>query len=157
MPVLRLVASMERRPQRSWWNLGNACCGVCPNPSDQSLISRGDTASSLGSPCLLINASLVHRGVRARAILRLIPEVKWDASKILGVETTPLTEHTRWLDTLESKKDPHDVPLADRPVDQQEPSAPRRLRIMLKDVYAHGFTPECPTCSLHQQGDHKRA
>ena len=93
---------------------------------------------------------------RARAMIRLVPEHRWDAARILGVRTTPLTESTRHLDAVEALPEPHDHPVADQqgPTDS---STTRRLKITLKDLQEHGFSPGCPRCGLHSQGEHRRA
>ena len=44
--------------------------------------------------------------VRARALIRLIPSARWDSERIMGVRTTPLTEHSRFMDTIEEKTSP---------------------------------------------------
>ena len=64
----------------------------------------------------------LHNGdvVRARAILRLIPDQRWDAGRILGIKTTPLTESTKFFDNIESLKEKFDFPPEDRQQDRGE-------------------------------------
>ena len=45
--------------------------------------------------------------VRARAIVRLVANVCWDASRVLCVQTYQLTENARNVDKLTSKHGPH--------------------------------------------------
>ena len=94
--------------------------------------------------------------VRAKAITRVIPQVRWILERLLGVTTTPLNENQSMYDGIETTDAPHDH--IDEPnTPQDEQSTSRRVPIHLKDLQAHGFTPGCPKCGLHEQGEHKRA
>ena len=95
--------------------------------------------------------------VRARAILRLIPDKRWDAERLMAVRTTPLTESTRYFDSLESKTDPHEFPAEDRQPDLGHDPTRRRVKITLKDLQTYGYSPHCPKCALHRDGQHRRA
>ena len=75
---------------------------------------------------------------------------------LLAVATTPLTEHTRWLDKIEASEKPHAYPETDDGEDHPAP-AHRRVRITFKDLQRHGFTDMCPRCSCHASGNHRRA
>ena len=77
--------------------------------------------------------------VRARAILRLIPEARWDAQRVLGVNTTPLTEHSRFFDSIEGKPDPHEYPAADRAEGSGPATSQRRVKITLSGLQKYRF------------------
>ena len=96
--------------------------------------------------------------VRARAIARMVTSARWNASLILGIRQTPLTEHTGYYDSIESQKDPHTCSELDRCIAyQEEPARARRVRITLSDIETHGFSDSCPRCALHATGEHRRA
>ena len=95
--------------------------------------------------------------VRARAIVRLLPEKRWDSEILLSISTTPLTENNNWLDKLEARADPHTFDSADDGRDPASSSAQRRARITYKDLQAFGFSDMCPRCACHRSGNHGRA
>ena len=73
--------------------------------------------------------------VRARAIVRLVPEARWPSSKILSSTTTPMTERTRMMDNIETMHDPHAHSPSDRePGEPTEGPPKRRVRITLNDL-----------------------
>ena len=39
--------------------------------------------------------------VRSRAILQLIPDLRWDAARVIGVRVSPLEEDGLWMDKIE--------------------------------------------------------
>ena len=75
--------------------------------------------------------------IRARALVRLVPERRWDSDWLMRVRMTPLTEHTKFLDQIEEQHEPHEHKPEDRPDehDVPEPPARRRVRITLSDLY----------------------
>ena len=98
--------------------------------------------------------------VRARAIIRLIPEARWDPARVLGVQVTSWTENSKFMNDIDEKEDPHELPAVDRQEDgHEELVARRRLKITRKDLQnpAIGVSPHCPRCHPHEQGEHKRA
>ena len=60
--------------------------------------------------------------IRARAMARCIPEVRWDLERALAVKMTPLTERARsgTQDAIEAEDDPHDHALPPHPLFQEE-------------------------------------
>ena len=71
--------------------------------------------------------------VRARAMVRLVPEARWSSERLFAIKTTPLTEHTRWLDKIEGRDAPHTFNASD--VSDVPASSPlRRLRITYSDL-----------------------
>ena len=111
----------------------------------------GRSASSDQNYVGLLNGSVV----RARAIVRLIPEARWDARKVLAVTTDPMTENTHMMDALENTKD--------TVVEDVEPGEPgdepqrKRVRITLQDLSTHGFSVDCPRCACYRAGAPQRA
>ena len=81
--------------------------------------------------------------VRARALLRLAPEYRWDVQKTLEIGITPLTESSRYMDSLESLDAPHEHPAPDVVGPDAQPQS-RRVKIMLADLRRHGFKEGCP-------------
>ena len=55
------------------------------------------------------------------------------------------------------KKDsPHDFETSET-TEAEHNIHKRRVRIVLKDLYAHGFAQHCPKCDFHREGKHRRA
>ena len=65
-----------------------------------------------------------------------------------GGEDHPLTESSKFFDSIEGKTDPHEHPEADRQQDLGNDPTRRRAKITLKDLQQHDFSPECPRCEL---------
>ena len=93
--------------------------------------------------------------VRARALVRLVPAARWDSDMLLAITTTPLTEHNRWLDSIEADGKPHEHSALDDGEGHATPPT-RKVRITLRDVNKHGFTDMCPRCNCHRMGNHQR-
>ena len=105
---------------------------------------------SMGSDQNVIGLS-TGEVIRARAMVRLTPEARWDARRLLAVKTTPLTEHTRWMDKIEE----HEHTNKHEPRDEGGDGSPiprRRVRITLKDLKDSrtGVSPLCPRCNCHR-------
>ena len=93
--------------------------------------------------------------VKARAIVRVIPEVRWDAQRIQNITMTPLDERARsgTLDAIEEAEEPHA-----HAEDISVPSASvSRVKIMPKDLVKYGTSPRCPKCAMVNIGDKVRA
>ena len=99
---------------------------------------------------LLLDGSIA----RARAMHRVTPEIRWDASRVQRVAGTPLALTLVTSEPIEELHEPHrgpDVPPQDGPhVDDVEPHF-RRMPILEGDLQAHGFTDGCPNCECHRQ------
>ena len=99
---------------------------------------------------------------QARAMVRLIPGVRWDVARVERIAGTPTALSTQALDTVEEALEPHDHV---RPEDEkegddavlEEVEGRRRLKIMRKDLEKHGYSPGCPKCRLTLAGDKDRA
>ena len=74
--------------------------------------------------------------VCAMAIVRLIPETKWDADRIAAIRTTPFEFKTKAQDIIEEDPDPHAHP--EHKHSDADPRAPRCLRIHDKDLVKFG-------------------
>ena len=96
--------------------------------------------------------------VRARAIVRLVPEARWISANVLALKTTPMTEHSRLLDNIEHVHDPHAHAAEDvEPADIPAMPPRRRVRITYSDLQKYGFTDGCSRCSCYRDGAHRRA
>ena len=91
--------------------------------------------------------------VRARAIIRLVPEARWDPARVLGVQTTPLEENNRFMNDIDARDDPHGFPAVDRQEDNPaDLVARRRHKITLTDLQdPEDFSP-MPSMPIAQTG-----
>ena len=88
--------------------------------------------------------------VCARAIVRVVPHMRWSPELISKISTTPLTFRSGALDKIEESHAPHThVESSDEPTDA--PRQMRRLRIMDADVRRFGFTDSCQRCEYLKQ------
>ena len=90
-------------------------------------------------------ATLSGDVVRARAIIRVVPSVRWDADAISQLHVTPTREQTDFQDLIEQSHQPHLREQDARAEDDAE--LRRRLKIYDQDVLDHGFTEGCPRCA----------
>ena len=93
--------------------------------------------------------------VCARAIVRLIPEIRWDADRIGAIRITPFEFKTKAQDTIEEDPDPHAHP-EPKPADA-DPRSMRRVKIYDKDLVRFGYTEECQSCDFVRRGQTLRA
>ena len=93
--------------------------------------------------------------VCARAIVRLVPGLRWDVDKIDSIRITPFDFKTRNQDTIEEDPDPHNHP-EPKPSDA-EPAVSRRLKIFDSDIKRFGYTDGCPRCDCARKGQLLRA
>ena len=93
--------------------------------------------------------------VCARAIVRLIPETRWDADKIGSIRITPFDFRTKTQDTIEEDPDPHAHP--EPKSSDAEPRPTRRLKIYDKDLSRFGYTDGCQRCDFVRRGQLLRA
>ena len=93
--------------------------------------------------------------VCARAIVRLVPGLRWDPDKIGAISITPFDFKTRGHDKIEEDPDPHSHP-EPKPMDS-EVTVSRRLKIFDSDVKKFGYTDRCPRCDFARKGQLIRA
>ena len=93
--------------------------------------------------------------VCARAIVRLIPEIRWDADRIGIVRITPFEFKTKAQDTIEEDPDPHAHP--EPKPDDADPRTMRRVKIYDKDLIRFGYTEGCQRCDFVRRGQNLRA
>ena len=93
--------------------------------------------------------------VCARAIVRLIPETRWDADRIGAIRITPFEFKTKAQDIVEEDPDPHSHP--EPKSSDADPRAPRRLKIYDKDLGTFGYTSGCQRCDCVRKGQLLRA
>ena len=98
--------------------------------------------------------------VSARAIVRLVPSLRWNFDKLGAIAGVPMDFKTKNYDVIEEAEDPHVHASAEGP-DAEDPDAfrhlDRRLRITPNLLRQHGYTPGCRNCELQRQGQHTRA
>ena len=96
--------------------------------------------------------------VAARAIVRLVPSLRWSFDKLGAITGVPMDFKTKNYDIIEEAEDPHQHASTDTPADAEDPdAASRRLRITYAHMRQYGFTSGCRRCELHKQGLHTRA
>ena len=88
--------------------------------------------------------------VCARAIVRVVPSIRWSSDMISKISTPPLTFRSGTLDRIEEHQDPQAHP--DPTVESADARQSRRLRILDSDVRKYGFTDSCPRCEYLRQG-----
>ena len=93
--------------------------------------------------------------VCARAIVRVVPSVRWDMDRIAAISTTPFDYKSKNLDVIEEDADPHSHP-EPKPSEDNEVST-RRLKIFDADVKKFGYTNGCPRCGYVKSGQLVRA
>ena len=96
--------------------------------------------------------------VTARAIVRLVPSLRWNLDKLGAITGVPMDFKTANYDIIEEAEDPHAHAASDAPADAEDPdAASRRLRITDHHLRQHGYTAGCRRCDFHRQGLHSRA
>ena len=93
---------------------------------------------------------------RARSIVRLVPDARWDPDWIMNTNATPLTESTQMLDSIEGISNPHEHYIVDT-TESADPPGRTRVKITLAYLTTRGFPNNCARCSLHREGQHRRA
>ena len=94
--------------------------------------------------------------VCARAMVRLVPERRWNLELVSNVTGVPMDMKTKSMDLIETQVNPHEHEAMPEQTEKQV-KARRQLKITGKDLRLHGYTATCPRFSLHQQGQHARA
>ena len=100
----------------------------------------------------LANGSIVA----ARAIVRLVPSLRWSMEKVGAVSGIPMDFKTKDYDSIEEDASPHT-----HPEDTEDPEVPdslsRRLQITPQLLRDYGYSDKCRRCAYHKQGLHARA
>lgn len=103
------------------------------------------------------NNLIAHDGstVRARAMVRVVPQTRWDKNKLLRTTQTPLSERTLHESLIEEHPEQHmHVPT---PGDDNEPSNTCRVKNPAQNPNAYVYSDHCPRCGERSLGNHKRA
>ena len=95
--------------------------------------------------------------VCARAIVRVVPEMRWSPDAIEKIRATPLTFRSGTLDVIEESTDPNAHPEPAVAEDGDGSRQMRRLKIMDTDVRKFGFTDSCQRCQYMRQNQHALA
>ena len=93
--------------------------------------------------------------VCARAIVRMIPETRWDADRIGAIRITPFDFKTKAQDIIEADPDPHAHP--EPKSSDADPTSKRRVKIYDQDLVRFGYTEGCQRCNYVRRGQNLRA
>ena len=93
--------------------------------------------------------------VCARAIVRLVPSIRWDADKVGIIHVTPFDYKSRHQDVIEEDHDPHSHP--EPKPDDDAIGIQRRVKIFDSDLKTFGYTDHCPRCTFVRRGQPLRA
>ena len=88
--------------------------------------------------------------VCARAILPLVPSIKWHADKVGIIHVSPFDYKSRHQDLIEEDPDPHSHP-EPKPEDDAIKIS-MRLKIFDSDLKDVGYTENCPRCTVVRRG-----
>ena len=94
--------------------------------------------------------------VCARAIVRVVPSIRWSSDRISKIDVSPFAFKIGTLDHIEESMDPHahPQPATDAPEDPQQMC---RVRIFDSDVKKYGYTASCPRCQALKENRMARA
>ena len=99
--------------------------------------------------------------VTSRAMVRLVPQVRWDLDRIQQVTGTPFEQDLEFDGWMESSENPHEHIHDDGPdeptVTEEDALAIRRLKITKKDIEIHGYSKGCPKCNFYKDDNMARA
>ena len=87
----------------------------------------------------------------ARAMVRVVPNVRWSAERISMIKVLPLTFKSNALDHIEESTEPHSHPEPNADVEEAARQS-RRVKVMDSDVKRFGFTDSCQRCQYLRQG-----
>ena len=89
--------------------------------------------------------------VCARAIVRVVANIRWDPERVSKIRVSPMDFKMNTMDRIEEETEPdaHPDPKPDVSDSQRQM---RRLRVMDPDVRKHGFTKSCQRCEFLRQG-----
>ena len=88
--------------------------------------------------------------VCARAIVRVVREMRWSHEAISKISTTPLTFKVGTMDKIEESTDPHAHPEPE-PIEAATDANRRRLKMFDADVERFGMTESCQRCDYLRQ------
>ena len=100
----------------------------------------------------LANGSIVA----ARAIVRLVPSLRWSMDKVGAVSGVPMDFKTKDYDIIEEEASPHTHPEENEDLELNEPLS-RRRQITAQHLRDYGYSDRCRRCAYHKQGLHARA
>ena len=89
--------------------------------------------------------------VAARAIVRLVPSIRWNMERLGLVRGTRMDFKTKDHDSIEEEVSPHAHP-EDQEDGELAERENRRMQISDSHLRKYGFTGGCRICELHKQG-----
>ena len=85
----------------------------------------------------------------------MVPEIRWEASRVQRVVGTPLALTRFHAEPVEEHLEPHRGQLL-QPDGVDEDESPdllfKRMPILLRDLAAYDYTPDCPKCMAYKDG-----
>ena len=90
-----------------------------------------------------------------RAIVRLVPSIRWDVEKVGVINVTPFDFKTRTQDVIDQDPEPHSHP--EPSPDEGATRVSKKLKIFDSDCDDFGYTENCQRCSFVQRGQSLRA
>ena len=87
----------------------------------------------------------------ARAIVRVVTNIRWDPDHISKIHMSPMEFRMNTMDRIEEETDPHTHPDPVAETAEAQRSG-RRLRVFDNDVRKYGFTDSCQRCEFLRQG-----
>ena len=105
--------------------------------------------------------------VTSRAMVRLVPQARWDEARVTKVTGTPFDHDLEFDGWIDGTPEPHEHAARDRQPTAEETQVEeeaeagdfgmRRLKITPKDLIDHGYSKACPKCNFHKDGNTSRA
>ena len=99
----------------------------------------------------------LHDGTitRARAIVRLLPQHRWNNSFLEKLVGVPGDEKSISLRQIDSEPNPHQHAASEYPEEQEEGhlAAKKRFKITAEVISKYGRTDGCPKCNLIGRGE----
>ena len=89
--------------------------------------------------------------VCARAMVRVVPALRWNAERISKIHTSPMGYKSGSQDRIEEEADPHAHPEPTADVEDNARQM-RRVRLFDTDVQTHGYTDGCMRCDYLRDG-----
>ena len=89
--------------------------------------------------------------VCARAIVRVVMGIRWNADRVSKIHTTPITFKSTSQDLIEEETEPHAHPDPSADVEDIQRQT-RRVPLFDADVKKHGFTDGCLRCRYLREG-----
>ena len=135
----RMDAFTDEKDKSGYASSVKASCGALPRRCVPNWINDGDMELSREDQWLATKTC--GEVVCARATVRLVPSIRWDAEKVGVINVTPFDFTTRTQDVIEEDPEPHSHP--GRSPDEGATRRSKRLKIFDSDLKDFGYTENC--------------